>query len=373
MQNPLPASHRTSVSSPSESDEMLGSRGAAAICDSTCDHQQPRAGGMACPVLSFVVPVYGSPESLAPLSLRVKDVCTGMGVSYELILVDDRCPKNSWLAISHLAEADHAIVGVRLSRNFGQHAAIQAGLSRVRGEWIIVMDCDLQDRPEEVPRLWAKAREGFDVVRAKRISRYDSRFRRIMSTAFYAVLSYLTDTHQNSEFSNFGIYNRKVIDVVTLWQEEAKYFPAIVSWVGFSQSTLSVEHDRRFSGRSSYTFTKLVKLGVNVIVGFSDKPLKLVMIAGFAMAFLSFSMSLFILVSHLIGLLTVEGWASIALSLWFLAGCLLFALGLTGLYVGRILVEVKGRPSFIVDQVLISTKDDARSENFPISIDGNSR
>jgi dolichol-phosphate mannosyltransferase len=295
-----------------------------------------------------------------------------MGVSYELILVDDRCPKDSWLTISHLVEDDPTVVGVRLSRNFGQHAAIQAGLSRVRGEWIVVMDCDLQDRPEEVPRLWTKAHEGFDVVRAKRINRHDSRYRRLMSTAFYKILSYLTDTHQNPAFSNFGIYSRQVIEVVTQWQEEAKYFPAIVSWVGFSQSTLPVEQDRRFSGPSSYTFMKLVRLGMNVIVGFSDKPLKLVMIAGFAMAFLSFSMSVFILVSHLMGILTVQGWASIALSLWFLAGCLLFALGLTGLYVGRILVEVKGRPSFIIDRVLTRNKDDARSETYPISIDGNS-
>ena len=111
---------------------MLNSRGPAVICDSTSDRQQPLTGVTACPFLSFVVPVYGSPESLAPLCLRVKDVCADMGVSYELILVDDRCPKNSWLTISHLAKDDHAIVGVRLSRNFGQHAAIQAGLSRVR-------------------------------------------------------------------------------------------------------------------------------------------------------------------------------------------------------------------------------------------------
>lgn len=297
-----------------------------------------------------------------------------MGVSYELILVDDRCPKHSWQTITDLAEHDHAITGVRLSRNFGQHPAIQAGLSQVRGAWIVVMDCDLQDRPEEVPRLWAKALEGFDVVRAKRLNRNDPRYRRLMSSAFYAVLSYLTDTRQNPEFSNFGIYSRQVIDVVTQWQEESKYFPAIVSWVGFSQSTLTVEQDRRFSGPSSYTFVKLVKLGVNVIVGFSDKPLKLVMVAGFAMALLSFGMALFILVSHLMGFLTVEGWASIALSLWFLAGCLLFALGLTGLYVGRILVEVKGRPSFIIDRVLMHARKDTLSENHvcPIPIDGNS-
>jgi glycosyltransferase involved in cell wall biosynthesis len=330
---------------------MTNSRGRANTGDSAGDPQQ--AGVSSRPTLSFVVPVYGSPESLEPLYRRVKDTCAGMAVSYELILVDDRCPNDSWQIIASLAANDDAIVGIRLSRNFGQHAAIQAGLSRVRGEWIVVMDCDLQDRPEEVPRLCAKALEGFDVVRAKRINRNDPGYRRLMSTWFYWLLSYLTDTYQGPEFSNFGIYSRKVIDVITQWQEETKYFPAIVSWVGFSQSVLPVEQDRRFSGSSSYSFTKLVKLGLNVIVGFSDKPLKLVMIAGFAIALLSFSMTLLIFVLHLAGILTVQGWASIALSLWFLAGCLLFAVGLTGLYVGRILVETKGRPSFVVDRVLI--------------------
>ena len=338
-------------------------------------NRRPFAAGGAAPYLSFVVPVYGSPESLEPLAQRVKDVCAGMGVSYELILVDDRCPKNSWLSIKRLAEDDHAIVGISLSRNFGQHAAIQAGLSRVRGEWVVVMDCDLQDRPEEVPKLWAKALEGFDVVRAKRANRSDPWYRRFFSRVFYTFLSYLTDTHQSPQFSNFGIYNRRVIEVITQWQEELKYFPAIVSWIGFSQSVLEVEQDARFEGHSSYTFTKLVALGMNVIVGFSDKPLKLVMLTGFVIALLSFGMTFLVLVLHLMGTLTVQGWASIALSLWFVAGCLLFAVGLTGLYVGRILVEVKGRPSFIIDKVVAHAGNETHSEDrtFSPPLAGNSR
>ena len=227
----------TSGSHNSERDKLIGSK----ETDSAGNSQQFAAGVNACPYLSFVVPVYGSPQSLEPLSRRIKNVCAGMGVSYELVLVDDRCPKNSWLSINHLAEEDHAIVGLRLSRNFGQHAAIQAGLSQVRGEWIVVMDCDLQDRPEEVPRLWAKCLEGFDVVRAKRVNRSDPWYRRFFSKAFYTFLSYLTDTHQSPEFSNFGIYSRRVIEVITRWQEELKYFPAIVSWIGFSQTILAVQ------------------------------------------------------------------------------------------------------------------------------------
>ena len=328
-------------------------------------NQALRSDPLADPVISFVVPVYGSPESLEPLSRRVRDVCVGMHITYELILVDDRCPMNSWPVIVHLAETEPAIVGVRLSRNFGQHAAIQAGLFRVRGDWIVVMDCDLQDRPEEVPRLMEEARKGFDIVRAKRLSRKDPPYRRLVSAAYYRVLSYLTGTRQDPGFSNFGIYRRKVIDVITQWQEESKYFPAILSWVGFSHATLEVEQDRRFGGRSSYTLVKLFRLGLNVIVGFSDKPLKLVMVAGFVMALLSFGVSFLILVAHLMGLFTVEGWASIALSLWFLSGCILFSLGLTGLYVGRVLAEVKGRPSFIVDQVVRAGRDTVISPNTP--------
>lgn len=300
------------------------------------------------PTWSFVIPVYGSPESLEPLCSRIRQSCAG--IRYELILIDDRCPKGSWQEIERLATIDTAILGIRLSRNFGQHAAIQAGLSRARGEWTIVMDCDLQDRPEEVPRLWAKAREGYDVVRAERVARNDPMHRRFFSRAFYALLSYLTDTRQNAEFSNFGIYHRRVIETITGWEEESKYFPAIVSWVGFSQSTLPVEQDPRYEGRSSYTLRKLLTLALNIIVGFSDKPLKIVMTSGFLIALLSFGISFFVLVAHLLGTLTVQGWASIALSLWFVAGCVMFSVGLTGLYVGRILVETKGRPTFIIDR-----------------------
>jgi dolichol-phosphate mannosyltransferase len=304
------------------------------------------------PVWSIVIPVYGSPSSLEPLCRRIKSACAQL--PYELILIDDACPKGSWREIERLAKDDPAIVGLRLSRNFGQHAAIQAGLSRVQGEWIVVMDCDLQDRPEEIPRLWAKAREGFDIVRAKRINRNDPLYRRIFSTAFYAALSFLTSTHQSPQFSNFGIYSRRVIDTITQWQEETKYFPAIVSWVGFAQTTLAVEQDSRFEGQSSYTFRKLAALGINVVIGFSDKPMKLVMASGFLIALLSFGVAFLVLCLHLSGALTIEGWASITLSLWFIGGCLLFSVGLTGLYVGRILVEAKGRPTFIIDRVLVS-------------------
>src|SRR5262245_16493589 len=205
------------------------------------------------PYLSFVVPVYGSPESLTPLQQRVRAVCRQLDVPYELILVDDRCPKGSWRAIQSLAAVDSNVVAIRLSRNFGQHAAIQAGLSQVRGQWIVVMDCDLQDRPEDVPSLLRQAEKGFDVVLAVRGTRDDPWHRKIASRLFYRVLSFMTDTEQTAEVGNFGVYGRKVIDTITQWSEDSKYFPAIVQWVGFSRTYLSVDRDARHQGQSSYT------------------------------------------------------------------------------------------------------------------------
>jgi len=275
-----------------------------------------------------------------------------MALSYELILVDDCCPRNSWSVVKQIAEIDPAVVGIHLSRNFGQHAAIQAGLMLTKGEWIIVMDCDLQDRPEEVPALLAKAGEGFEVVRAKRVERSDPWYRRVASKVFYALLSFLTDTHQSPAIGNFGVYNRRVITQILSWQESSKYFPAIVPWIGFRQAELPVAHAPRFAGRSSYNLRKLIRLALDVIVGFSDKPLKLVMGVGLTMAGFSFCVSFIVLLLYFAGLVTIEGWTSIVLSLWFLSGCMLFALGLTGLYIGRILVETKGRPSFIVESTV---------------------
>ncbi|AMJ62706.1 hypothetical protein AXW83_22545 [Bosea sp. PAMC 26642] len=313
------------------------------------------------PYLSVVVPVYGAPESLRPLHARVRDVCATMGVTYELILVDDRCPKGSWLVVRQLAEEDSSVIGLRLSRNFGQHAAIQAGLSSVRGTWIVVMDCDLQDIPEEIPALLAKAGEGYDVVRGRRAVRADAWHRRAVSSAFYRLLGFLTGTEQIAEVANFGIYHRRVIDTVTSWDEELKYFPAIIQWVGFARTDLNVSHGQRHEGKSSYNYHSLINLAMSVIVGFSDRPLKLVMSAGLTVAFLSLVVSFAVVLLHFVGAVRVEGWTSIILSLWFIAGCLAFALGLTGLYVGRILVEAKGRPNFIVDQTMNGIKLGNRS------------
>ena len=321
----------------------------------------PKApGDVAGPMLSVVVPVYGAPNSLVLLRDRVREACRQADASFELVLVDDRCPRDSWAVVRELARSDPTVLGVRLSRNFGQHAAINAGLQRARGRWIVVMDCDLQDRPEEIPNLLKTARDGgFDIVRARRVDRNDPWHRRFVSQLFYRVLSFLTDTHQSADIANFGIYSSKVIRAVNSWDEDLKYFPAIIEWIGFSRTEVPVVHDSRHDGRSSYNLRRLLRLAANVVVGFSDKPLKLMMFTGFVVALLSLGLAAALLIARLLGAFgAVAGWASLMLSLWFLTGGLLFGLGLTGLYVGRIFIEAKGRPMFIVDEVVARNEGD---------------
>lgn len=275
-----------------------------------------------------------------------------LGVSYEIILVDDRCPFNSWDTILKLAEANPNIVAIRLSRNFGQHPAIFAGLRQARGARIVVMDSDLQDPPEEIPHLYRKALEGFEVVRARRVDRQDSWFRRMVSASFFKSLSYLTSVEHSAEIANFGVYDRKVIDAITSWREDHRFFPAAVQWAGFKRLDLPCTHRARSHGKSNYNLKKLGDLGIAVIIAFSDKPLRLIAISGLFLAATMFVMALIYAVFALAGAIEVAGFASLIISVWFLSGTLLFAIGICGLYLGQVMRDAKRRPNVVYDQII---------------------
>jgi dolichol-phosphate mannosyltransferase len=302
--------------------------------------------------ISFISPVYGCPEALPELYRRVEQTCANMGVDFELILVDDRCPLGSWMVIQSLAAIHPTIRGFRLTRNFGQHAAIRAGIAHATGDWFIILDCDLQDRPEEAASLMAKAQEGYKIVRARRIQRQDSFFRRAVSSLFYRTLGYLTETKQNSEIGNFGIYHRSVQEAIVSWTERDMFFPSIVDWIGFTSTTIEVQHDERHSGKSSYNIRSLLRLAQRTILAFSDKPLRLLVQFGLLIAGLSFLFGCAIFVFALSGQFQVDGWASLMVSLWFIGGVLTASVGIAGLYVGRILIEVKDRPVFLVEETV---------------------
>jgi len=299
-------------------------------------------------LLSFVSPVYRCRDCLEKLVSEIETVSAEIGVEYEVILVDDRCPEKSWDVISAICEKNPRVKGVQLSRNFGQHSAIEAGLHYVTGDWVVVLDCDLQDHPSAVSKLWREAQNGAEIVLARRQARTDTWHRRFVSKMFYRTLSLLTGTQLSAEIANFGIYHRKVIDSYNGWSEEQKYFPVMVQWLGFDQSVVDIRHTERFTGKSSYNLRSLLTLGMRVVLSFSDRPLWFMSLLGVSMSLLAMVASLVLLVRALAGEVDVEGWSSLILSIWFIGGMNIAAAGFLGIYLGRTLREAKGRPSYIV-------------------------
>lgn len=298
--------------------------------------------------ISVVSPVYGCGGCLEELVAGLQSVLEGR--SFEIILVEDGSPDHSWEKMAALARKYPFVKAFKLSRNFGQHAAIQAGLSQVKGKTVVVMDCDLQDPPAEIPKLLAKYQEGYDLVVARRQNRTDGWFKRKSSEWFYRTLSYLTETKIDPSVANFGVYDRKVIDAVLAMGDFVRFFPSMAAWVGFNRGYLDIEHGERGAGVSAYNFGKLVRLGLNVILTFSDKPLRLMVKLGFWVTFLVVISGLITLGRYFAGDIQVSGYTSLILSVWFLGGLVISVLGLVGLYVGKTFDQAKDRPVFIISE-----------------------
>lgn len=299
------------------------------------------------PVVSVVSPVYQAGPILDELVNRLEKVLNTLPCSWEIILVDDGSSDNSWEVVCQNAARIPLVCGLRLSRNFGQHHAITAGLDQCKGEWIIVMDCDLQDQPEEIPKLWAKAQEGYDAVGARRGLRKDSTLTIWLSRAFYACLGYLTGQPQDPEVGNFGIYHRRLIDTVLLLHESTRYFPTMVRWAGFRQTTVTVSHGQ--SGRpTSYSIGRRIQLALDIILTYSDKPLRLAVYMGMLLAGLAFGLGILMLMRALLGQIVVLGYASLIVSLCFFSGVLIIVIGIVGLYVGKTFESVRARPLYVV-------------------------
>ncbi len=300
--------------------------------------------------LSVVSPVYRAELVLDELVERIAKSVPSAFNSYEIILVDDFSPDKSWNKIVEISNNNSNVRGFKLSRNFGQHYAITAGLNQVSGDYVVVLDCDLQDQPEEIEKLFNESQKGFDIVLARRYERKDSFYKKTVSKLFYKTLSYLTGTKQDATVANFGIYSKKVIDEVVKLEEKIKYFPTMVKWVGFSTSYVNVEHASRSEGKSNYNLKKLLNLALDIILAYSDKPLRLIIKFGLSIAMISFLMVFYVLYEKFTGKVSVSGYASLIISIWFLSGCLLTTLGVVGLYIGKIFEGVKNRPSYIIEK-----------------------
>ena len=301
-------------------------------------------------LLSIVSPVYRSEKIVEELVSRIKKAVTTITDDFEIILVNDFSPDNSWMKIVEQCSKDKRVKGINLSRNFGQHYAITAGLNYAKGDWIVVMDCDLQDRPDEIPNLYQKAMEGWDIVYARRVERQDKFLKRMSSTLFHMVYGYLSGLKMDGSIANFGIYHKNVIREYNKMKEVARSFPSLVYYLGFKSCAIDVKHSERFEGGSSYTLSKLLYLTGDVILSNSNKPLKLTVKIGFFISMLSFLLALYNVIARISGIITLEGFTTTIFSIWFVGGLILLVLGIVGLYVGKIFDQVKERQLFIVSQ-----------------------
>ena len=300
--------------------------------------------------ISVVIPVYNCAGCLRALHERLTATLSALTGDYEIVLVDDRSRDDAWAILTELARADRRLRVVRLSRNFGQHAAITAGLTRSRGAWTVVMDCDLQEPPEEIARLYAKAQEGYDIVRAVREGRRHTAFRRMSSNLYRRMLS--EREGGEIEFSTLSIISRKVVDAFLQLRDRDREYQLVLDWLGFSQATIAFAHaEREGDSPSAYGLRELVGVALDGMFFRTTVLLRWIVLLGFLVALAGFGLGAYAVFSRLVED-TPPGYTSIVVLLVLLSGFIIISLGVVGLYVGRIFDQVKGRPLFVVDEQL---------------------
>lgn len=303
--------------------------------------------------LSVVSPVYMGEKMLDELVRRIEAAVSELTADYEVLLVNDCSPDGSWKRISELCAANHHVKGINLSRNFGQPYAITAGLSYAKGDYVAVIDCDLQNKPEDLPALFRKAQEGYDIVSARRVVRGgDTALKRLSSAVFHRTYDFLSGMETDKAVAEFGVYSRKIVDVYCSIPEYSRSFVELIHTLGFRKSTVDVLHDHRLEGKSSYNLYRLLKLSFNAIISNSNRPLYIAVTLGLLMSGLSFLMAIYNVFAKFAGLNEVVGYTSTIFSIWFVGGILLLMMGVLGLYIGKIFDQVKGRPVFIVSDTL---------------------
>lgn len=302
------------------------------------------------PHISVVSPEYRGEKMVHELVSRVVDSVSKITENYEIILVNDASPDNTWCEIEKECAANDKVKGLNLSRNFGQHYAITAGLAYAKGDWVVVMDCDLQDVPEEIPKLYNKAQEGYDVVFARRVVKHVGWRKRFSSKLFHIVFDWLSGIKSDPAVANFGIFGKKVIAEYNKVPQQARSFGAILKVIGFNRGYVDVEQAPRAEGKSGYTLRKLLKLTFDVMISNTNKPLRMAVAIGFLMSVLSFLLAMYNLLARAFEIIRVPGYTTTVFSIWFVGGILLLVMGVLGLYIGKIFDQVKGRPLYVVKE-----------------------
>ncbi len=310
-------------------------------------------------MISIVIPIYNEQENLAHLYKRLKGAAPLWLEDYEVILVDDGSSDDSAKMMKDIAEKDSHFRIVSLSRNFGHQAAISAGISVSLGDAVIIMDGDLQDPPEELPRFLEKWREGYEVVYAIRTKRKENIFKRAGYASFYRILNLISDIKIPLDSGDFCVMDRKVVNTLTReMPEQLRFVRGLRAYAGYKQVGIKYERAGRAAGKEKYTFSKLLGLALDGLFGFSTFPLRLATYVGIVIAIPSFILGIFFIFHRLIGFkifgyspADTPGLATLAVGMFFLGGVMLIMLGIIGEYIGRIYFEVKKRPFFIIDSI----------------------
>jgi dolichol-phosphate mannosyltransferase len=300
--------------------------------------------------LSIVIAAYRSEGCIAELNRQLVEALEKGALDFEIIYVEDHGGDGSWDIIAELARHDPRVKGIKFCRNFGHHYALSAGLDVAEGNYVVIMDCDLQDRPDEIQRLYDKAQEGFDVVLARRIGRTTNPVNKLFGTLFYKLFDFLTGTRTDPAVGTFRILSRKVVDTFRTMQERHRFFGGMIQWMGFKTASIDVAQSERFAGKGSYTLSKRLALAIDGILSFSNKPLILMIKSGIVICCISGLFACWIVYQRLTGIIPELGYASIIVSIYFLAGIIMLSLGVVGAYVGRIYDQVKGRPYYIIER-----------------------
>lgn len=312
------------------------------------------------PVLSVVLPVFNEEQVLPALYTRLSGVLQAMGEDYELVFVNDGSRDASLAFLKSLHAADAAIKIVNLSRNFGHQAAITCGLDHASGETVIIMDTDLQDPPEVIPRLVAKWREGYDVVYAVREKRQgENLFKRGTAACFYRLLRMLTQVDIPVDTGDFRLLSRRAVDALQSNRERSRFVRGLVSWIGYRQAGIFFSREERGAGETKYPLRKMLKFALDGVTAFSFVPLQVATYLGLVISGCSFLYIAYAILFRLFTDQTVPGWTSIMVAVLFLGGVQLLALGVMGEYIGRVYEEVKHRPLYLVDE-RVGFKDDFR-------------
>jgi glycosyltransferase involved in cell wall biosynthesis len=298
-------------------------------------------------VFSVVIPVFNEEGNIEPLYTRLTKVMRALKRPYEIIFVDDGSSDNSFQILKDLYQKDGSIEVIRFTRNFGQHPAVMAGLDSAEGEVVITIDADLQNPPEEIPKLLEKLDEGYDVIFGIFKRQKEPLYRRAGSIFTKWVLSKIVPVGM-TDLSGFRALKSEVVDQLKLLKEKSKFIDGLLCWMGFNVGTTEVIRHQRYTGKTKYNLFKLINLWFDMVVSFTDLPLKILIVGGFILGVIGFLLALFYLILYFLYHISVPGFTTIVILITFFSGVQLFCLGILGEYIGRINKEVKNKPEYIV-------------------------